>query len=160
MSPPLIVYSCITKLAYNLGQNFYGGVHYVWCAPRPAPDRFGWRNPDSSDPLAIYRHVLKAIQDGDGHSPLIEQNRRGLLFGAQTKEQQGVINAATRQRIEAVVKLAPLSDFSPLLLVMPYAAVCDIIRQADLEHTARPTSEEYIIEALPRNSFDVLELHG
>lgn len=160
MPPPLILYSAVTKLAYNLGQKFYGETHYVWCAPRPGADRFAWSNPASSDPIAIYRHIRQAILDGDGHSPHIEQNRRGLLFGAQAKEQQGVIDAATRQRVEGVVKLAPLSDFSPLLLVMPYVTVCGILKQADVQDAARPTSEEYIIEALPRSFFDVLELHG
>jgi hypothetical protein len=76
------------------------------------------------------------------------------------REQQGVIDQPTRELIEQVVKKATLVDFSPLLLVIPYTAVSGIVKRAAVTARARATSEEYIIENLPRNCFDVLELHG
>jgi hypothetical protein len=156
---PLVLYSTITQLAYSLGQKYYRGLHYVWCAPCPEVDRFALRNPASSDPLSIYWRLLRDIEDGDEHSLQIDGNRRGLLFGASIKEQQGVIDQLTRQRIEAVVTRAPIRDFSPLLLVIPYASVSGIVKPADITAAARATSEEYIIDELPRSCFDVLQLH-
>lgn len=131
----------------------------MWCAPRPEIDRFALSNPPSSDPVSIYWGFRRDIDGGDEHSALIEANRRGIVRGASLKEQQGVIDQATRGLIESVVKKAPISDFSPLLLVIPYSGVTGIVKPADVDARARATSEEYIIENLPRNCFDVLELH-
>jgi hypothetical protein len=117
------------------------------------------RNPASSDPLSIYWRLHQDVSDGDEHSAQIDANRRGLLFGASVKEQQGIIDPSTRKRIEAVVTRAPIRDFSPLFLVIPYASVRGIVRTADVTATARATSEEYIIDGLPRSCFDVLQLH-
>lgn len=159
MAAPLVLYSAVTELAYSLGQKYYHQLHYVWCAPRPEADRFALRNPASSDPISIYWHLYRDIADGDEHSAQIEGNRRGLLFGASVKEQQGIVDQSTRQRIATVVERAPLRDFSPLLLVIPYASVSGIVKVADVAAAARATSEEYIIDRLPRTCFDVLELH-
>jgi hypothetical protein len=57
------------------------------------------------------------------------------------------------------VARAQITDFKPLLLVIPYAPVRDIVKPAEIGARAKATSEEYIIEALPRDSFDVLEIH-
>jgi hypothetical protein len=159
LSTPLVLYSAITRLAYSLAQRHYRAVHYVWCAPGPELDRFALRNPASSDPLAIYWRLHRDVEDGDEHSAQVNDNRRGLLRGASVKEKQGIIDLPTRQRIEAVVRKAPVKDFSPLLLVIPYASVTGIVKAAGVAITARATSEEYIIDALPRDCFDVLELH-
>jgi hypothetical protein len=156
---PLVLYSAITQLAYSLGQKYYRGLHYVWCAPRSETDRFALRNPASSDPLTIYWRLHQDVGDNDEHSSLIDGNRRGLLFGASVKEQQGVIDEPTRMRIEAVVTRALVGDFSPLLLVIPYASVSGIVKLADVSAAARASSEEYIIDRLPRDCFDVLQLH-
>ena len=64
------------------------------------------------------------------------------------KEKQGVIDLATRERIEAVVQRAPIGDFSPLLLVIPYALVSTLMKAADVAAAAKSTSEEYIIYGL------------
>lgn len=159
MPDHLILYSATTKLAYNIAQKFFRGSHYVWCAPRPETDRFGFSNPPSSDPVNIYWRYLNDIKGGDEHSSNIETNRRGLIRGATVKEGQGIIDVPTRQLIEAVVMKAPLSDFSPLLFVIPYNSVRGIVKPADVDARARATSEEYIIDDLPRDCFDVLELH-
>jgi hypothetical protein len=133
-------------------------MHYVWCAPRPEFDRYALRNPASSDPISIYWRFHRDIQDGDEHSSQIDSHP-GLLLGASVKEKQGVIDLATRERIEAVVQRAPIGDFSPLLLVIPYALVSTLMKAADVAAGARSTSEEYIIDGLPRDCFDVLEFH-
>ncbi len=122
-------------------------------------DRYGPRNPASSDQLAIYRRLHRDIADGDEHSSQIAGNRRGLLAGASAKEQQKVIDAGMRARIEAMITRAQIRDFSPLLLVIPYTLVAEIVRHADIYAMVRATSEKYVIVMLPRACFDVLELH-
>ena len=158
MAIPLVLYSTITRLAYSLGQNHYRERHYVWCAPQPAADRFVLRNPASSDPLSIYWRFHRDIEDGDEHSNQIATNREGLVLGAEAKEKQGVIDPLTYQYIEQMVRQAPLRDFSPLLLVIPYNSVRRMVKPAPVSAAARATSEEYVIERLPRSCFDVLEL--
>lgn len=71
---PLILYSAVTKLAYVLGQKYYGEVHYIWCAPRCAPDPYSFSNPPSSDPVKIYWRYYDDVSGGDEHSGLIETN--------------------------------------------------------------------------------------
>ncbi len=159
MHPPLVLYSTTTKLAYSLVQRYYRALHYVWCAPRPEFDRFALRNPPSSDPISLYWRFHRDIEDGDEHSSQIERHRSGLLFGASVKEEQGVIDLPTRERIEAQVRRAPMGDFSPLLLVIPYSAVSSLVKAADVADAAKAMAEEYIIDGLPRDCFDVLELH-
>jgi hypothetical protein len=153
-----LLYSTSTKLAYSIAQKYYGGMHYVWCAPRPHADRFEVQNPPSSDPIAIYWRFEQDIQGADTHSALIANSRLGICRGAFAREKQGVITREIRILIDAIVKKAPLTDFKPLLYIIPYAAVKDLARPASMMDRARPTSEEYIIENLPRSSFDVLEL--
>lgn len=160
MPNPLVLYSTTSRLAYSVGQKYYGEVHYVWCAPRQDHDRFGLQNPPSSEPVSIYWRFRHDIDGGDEHSASIDANRRGIIRGASVREQQGVIDQPTRELIEQVAKKAALVDFSPLLLVIPYTAVSGIVKRAAVTARARATSEEYIIENLPRNCFDVLELHG
>jgi hypothetical protein len=157
---PLFLYSTITNLAYALGQRYYGQKHYVWCAPVRGVDRFSFPNPPSSDPIAIYWELHEAITKGDEHNARISDNRRGLIRGASVRESQGIIDTKTRQLIEAVVGRAQLRDFKPLLLVIPYPLVEAMAKPADIPARARATSDEYIIEELPRDCFDVLELKG
>ena len=64
----------------------------------------------------------------------------------------------TRQLIEATVKRAPLTAFKPLLLVIPYSVVRDVVTPAEPGARAGVMAEEYIIEHLARTCFDILEL--
>ena len=65
---------------------------------------------------------------GDAHRDVIENNRLGILKGAVAKEQQGVIDQRLRILIETFVAKAPLSDFRPLLFVIPFPRVRDRVR--------------------------------
>lgn len=158
MTGPLILLSTITSLAYNIARRYYGDQHYAWCAPAPAPDRFARQNPPSSDPIALYWSLVKDIDGGDQHSDAIARNRLGIIRGANVRHLQGVIDDDTRQLIDDVAKTAPLDDFKPLLLIIPYLAVTGIVRAVDLGSRARATADEYIIEDLPRSCFDIIEL--
>jgi hypothetical protein len=158
MTQPLLLYSTATRLAYSVAQRYFGELHYVWCAPRDDPDPHAFHNPPSSNPILLYRTYERDIAGGDEHSAVIAANRRGIIRGAVAKEAQGMIDRPTRELIEAVAKQAPLPDFKPLLFVIPYAKVANRVKPAGIDDRARPMAQEFIIEELPRSSFDVLDL--
>ena len=158
MAEPLILYSTTTQLAYHVAQQFYGSMHYAWCAPVRSADAFAVQNPPSSDSIGLYWRYKRDVERGDDHSDLVARQRLGIARGAKVKSDLGIISAADRSHIEGMAQRAPLLDFRPLLLVMPYAEVRDLVRPAGLEDRARASSSEFIIEALPRAAFDVVRL--
>jgi hypothetical protein len=87
-----VLYSINTRLAYTLAEQFYGSIHYAWCAPR-----FDYANgqPASSHPLILCRRRLTDVISGDLHSDLIEKNRAGLLVGVEAKKEAGIIDDQT-----------------------------------------------------------------
>jgi hypothetical protein len=158
LTDPHVLYSATTRLAYSIAEQFYGGVHYVWCAPYRRPDPFAVGIPASSNPLEIYWSYHKAVKSGDGHSFYIAANRRGIAFGATARHQTGIVDAKTRDRIQLIAEKAPITDFKPLLFVIPYALVKNVLKEAAVDEAARASSVEYIIENLQRSDFDVLDL--
>ena len=116
------------------------------------------RNPPASDPIVIYRSLSNDIRLVDGHSAKIADIRKGLIRGASAKERDGVIDLPTREHIEAMVTVATFAHFRPLLLAMPYERVKGLLKYPGAEGVANAMSREYIIEALPHDCFDVLEL--
>ena len=138
-----------------MNEKFYGGRHYVWCAPAPSQDSLLNFNPESSNPWNICRNFSVAICSKDKHSSWISNNRAGIIRGAAAREAQGVINSAVREEIEMIANEAELADFSPLFLVIPYEPVKDIVKSVGLRQKASVLSQEYIIEDLPRQSFDL-----
>ena len=158
MAEPLILYSTTTQLAYHVAQKYYAGLHYAWCAPAKSPDAYDLANPPSSDPIELYWRYKRDIERGDDHSDLIARQRRGIARGASMKADAGVISPAERAHIEGMAHRAPLRDFRPLMFVMPYDRVRDLVQPADLTERARASSNEFIIEALPREFFDVVQL--
>lgn len=153
---PLVLYSAVSRLAYLINQRHYGGIHYVWCAPNMATDRFEPTNPPSSDPLDLCARFQRDSQRNDGHSDLITANRAGIVRGAIAREAQGRITRATRARIEQMAFDAHCGEFVPLLMVIPFQPVVELVREVDGTDMAGATSQEYIIEELPRAMFDVI----
>ena len=158
---PLVLYSTNTWLAYAITQRYYGGRHYVWCTPyRGLGSGADVDNavPPSSDPFEIYRMLHFDVLKSDAHSPKIRDNRAGLLAGAAIRKANGEINDCTEKEISAVVNIASVRDFRPLLYVIPYYKVSKVIREVPVNKRAHPLSEEYIISGLRVGSFDVLQL--
>ena len=157
---PLVLYSTATKLALHVARQYYGDVHYAWCAPGRPSDSLAFYNPPSSDPIELYWQFRRDIDGGDTHSAAVLQNRNGIKRGAVAKASTGLISESDRDRITSLADLAELKHFEPMLLVIPFAAAIPVLKPVDLKDRANPTSEEYIIDALPRQLFDILQIEG
>ena len=163
MSEPLILYSTNTWLAYIISQVYYGGEHYVWCSPYfnsfsiPSSEQ---TIPPSSTPGHLYSLLSDEVFSGERHSDKIKQNKAGLRRGANAKEQAGVITNKQRLEIFAVVSRAQIIDFRPILYVIPYPLVSDLIVEVPVAERSHPLSMECRIERLPRSCFDVIDLRG
>ncbi len=156
-----VLYSVNTWLAYNLSKRYYTGVHYVWCSPifnsRNHPS-FDATPPPTSCPADIYHSLAEEVRRRDGHSAKIAENRRGLLNGAQKKLAAGSITTDELREIHEIADAATHSDFRPLLYVIPYAGVSHLLKPVPVSERAHPMSQEYVIEELPTELFDTIEL--
>jgi hypothetical protein len=59
-----------------------------------------------------------------------------------------------------VVEAAEVSDFAPLIFVIPYPLATEKLSRVPVSQRAHPLSAEFIISKLPRECFDVLRLDG
>jgi hypothetical protein len=162
MADPLLLYSTTTWLAYVIAERYYSGEHYVWCAPVYDPRKQSSVDmvlPPTSSPCEIYRGLYEETKRGDRHSTKIAENRVGILRGAAIKKNCGTITADQEREITAIVDMAEINDFRPLLYVIPFHQVSSIVQTVPVDRRAHPMSSEFLIERLPREYFDVLEIN-
>ncbi len=162
MADPILLYSTNTWLAYIIAQRFYKGERYVWCTPFFDPRSLATYDttvPPTSSPSEIYRNLDAEVRRGDRHSAKIKENRTGILRGANYKRASGIITEEEEKDIAAIVELAEIRDFRPLLYVIPYTLVSNLLREVPVRDRAAPLSQEYMIEKLPRRHFDILEFN-
>ena len=159
MAFPLVLYSTNSWLAFAISERFYRRRHWVWCSPFfRSSDTHAAGMPPSAIPGEIYDRLHDDVNRGDRHSSWIVRNRARLIKGAECKEREGVISATQREEITLVVTDAEVRDFRPLLYVMPFGRVRRWTKEVPMNERAHPMSVEFIIESLPRQAFDVLEL--
>ena len=158
---PLLLYSATTWLAYQIARRYYNDQHHVWCTPYF--DRSGQKiGVDSAllpslSLLDQCRSLADAVDRGDRQSRIIEENRVGLLHGANAKRTEGSIGHREEREIVSVVAIAAVADFRPLLFVMPYCKVSHLLKDVAREDKIDPRSAEYVIEELPRACFDIID---
>jgi hypothetical protein len=160
MKPPLLLYSASTWLAYSIAERFYGGIHYAWCSPffDGSTAALHVNVPPSSSPAEIYWSLWQETRRGERHSEAMRTNRRGILAGARAKAAAGVVTPAQVLEIRKIVNAAHPREFRPLLFVIPFAGVEDLVSEVPVSKRAHPLSIELRVAALPRDRFDVLEL--
>ena len=147
-------------MAYHVNETYYGNLHYVWCSAFfgasnfPSPYR---PNPPSSSPQGIYETLINDIEAGDRHSAKIKENKAGLRRGANFKHGKGDITDLQRLEIFEKVRLAQIPDFKPLVYVIPFNLVQNMLIKVPPKHRANHLIEEFIIEGLPRASFDIID---
>ena len=102
-------------------------------------------NPPTSQALYRYHCLHTEVKGGDLHSPWISEQRTGLKYGADFKYSAGVIDEKQRDEILYALDYSPITEFKPLIYIMPYSDVQDLLKQAPLDKQARPTSLYYSI---------------
>src|SRR5271154_4485922 len=162
LSRSLLLYSTNTWLAWAIAERYYRGIHWVWCSPflRPEPGLSAVAMPPTAIPGEIYDSLASHVRTGDRHSPFIQRNKVGILNGAKSKTEAGLITEAQRGEIVAIVEAAEIRDFRPLLYVIPFRAVAKRAKVVPPEERAHPMSIEYRIEVLPRYFCDVIQLES
>jgi hypothetical protein len=163
MSLPLFLYSTNTWLAYIISQVFYNQEHYVWCSPYfnaasiPASEQ---TTPPSSTPGKIYKLLLDDVISGDRHSTKIKSNKAGIRRGANYKLIEGVITEKKRLEIYATVSKAQIMEFRPIIYVIPYSLVANLVTEVPVHERSHPLSNECKIQRLPRQYFDIIDIWG
>ncbi len=161
MPQSLVLYSTVTWIAHVIAEQYYGNVHYAWCTPCFSPDSDGCqggRIVPTSCPSIIYHSLWEEVQAGDLHSSKINENRVGIAKGASFKRKQGVITAKQEKDILKIIDKAQTRDFRPLVYVIPFDPVSNLVKAVPPTAKAHPLSIEFIIETLPRDRFDIINL--
>ena len=159
--PELILYSTNTWLAFNVAERYFKGEHYVWCTPffdSEGHAGYAYTVAPTSCPKEIYLSLYKEVTSRDRHSSKIKDNKVGILKGAAFKREAGIITEDEEKEIAAVVDSAEQQDFKPLLYIIPYEKAVALLKQVPVGEKAHPLSTEFIIQSLPRDHFDIIEL--
>jgi len=158
---PLVLYSTNTWLSYIIAQKYYGEVHYAWCTPdfhMNNQNVIDSTTPPTSTPYEILNSLKVEVSRGDRHSAKIKENKVGIKKGASFKKSIGIITDVQEQEIFEIVDQSEIRDFRPLLYVLPFDNCAHLLKAVPIKDRAHPMSVEFIIEELPRNLFDVIEL--
>lgn len=158
--PPLVLYSTQTYLKFRIQHDFIG-KHRVWCSPvfdAEKQNRYavGAGLAPTSDPASIYRDLSRAIQRADDHNAKIASQKSVLGGLAVDWHTNGHISGAQRDDIIAIIKHAPITEWKPIILVIPFASVAPRVK--DVLRPDRASSEpEYIVDDLVAEEFDIIE---
>jgi hypothetical protein len=108
-------------------------------------------------PSEIYREIYLDVETNDMHSKKIAANKIGLTKGAYSKSRQGIITSEQLNEITALVRFAPYMNYRPLLYLIPFNNVKELLKSVPPQERASPLAPEFIISDLPRRSFDVIK---
>ena len=149
-----ILFSIGSLFSYNIDRMFYKNIHYVWCTTR-----FDVKTqPITSNPYNICQRFLDQILSGDRHAHEIEDNKAGILRGAQAKLEEGVIDSEQFNEICQMVNLARYEDFFPVLYIID-ANKIDKKRCIEVEKQDRASdiSVEYRIVDLSEGEYEMID---
>jgi len=158
-----ILYSTNTQLKYVLQRDYFGGLHYAWCSSVFDPRTLGRYSagaqlPSSSNPATIYRDLHEAsIKTPDWHCKKVQDQKATLMALAVKFAVAGKITELARDEAIEIVRTAPISEWRPLLYVVPYTEALKP-RVKDVPFDKRASREmEYIVEDLKADEFHVIE---
>ncbi len=157
-----IFYSTNSYLAYQINENFYNGIHFVWCSPvfdSSALAKFDIRKniPPSSNPYKIYLSLKEDVENNDLHSSKIDSNKKGIKAGASIMLNKGLISEHEFAMIIRTVDTSSLKDYRPVLYLIPKTLVNQKLEVVDVDEKANPLSVEYRILDLTREEFEIIE---
>lgn len=155
-----VLYSTMTKLAFNINKTYYKNLHYMWCTPYFGIDYNSptFTVPPSSSPIAIYQTLQNEINGSDCHDTKIRQNRMGIRRGAKKQLSRGVIDNDQYDEIIAITKKAKDIQLLPLLCIIPRVDALKYFHKVDIKYKANPLSAEYILVDLPESAFDIIRI--
>lgn len=149
-----LLFSVGTSLAYSVDNEYYNGVHYVWCATKIN----SFTQPLTSNPISIAKRWLRIVADGDIHVPDVDANTSGILNGAKLKLSNKHITKQDNKAIRSKVAVATYKDFLPVLYVIDTKKVKSRCIEVPPNRVASATSIEYIIEDLQDGEYDLLDI--
>ncbi len=168
MKEPVILYSIQSYLAYYINTRYYNNIHYVWCAPFFDSNKESGLTPKlayTSNPIDIFKSYYRDITVRDRHykRPEIERNTVALLKGATIMKDKGAISDETYEKIKKTISSCSQDEkiseyFRPLIYVIPYETNKHLINEVDVDKSAGTLSPEYIIENLPTDKFNIIDL--
>jgi len=161
---PLVLYSTNAYVAYMINERYYNGLHYVWCSEVfDARRQYAYgphaNIPPSASPWEVYRAMREEVRRGDLHSANFERLRKTLADGATAKLEAKLITEARYDDVSKTLDQALLSDFRPVLYIIPFAGVANLVQEVPIGERAHPLSVEVRIPALPRTLFDIIEVN-
>lgn len=148
------LYSTTTLLAYKLGKRYYNDNHYVWCAPKFDAKE---TNPASANPIEIYKKLMTEINNKT-LGATISKHKLGIIRGAAEMRKSGKIKKSVEQEIRAILKVAGVHEYKPVIFIIPKSKVLSIVESAPHSSKAEVLSQEFLIKELPGTSFDVINL--
>jgi len=147
-----VLYSVGTRLAYNINERFYDGVHYVWCA-----EEFDCSTqPPTSNPLTIMQRYIQVIKGMDEHAYEISDNLAGIIRGSLVKFKDGIIDDSQKEKIDRIASVSTWDAFLPVLYVIPTEKVKAKCIEVPPNARASKSSFEYQITNLSRGEYQVL----
>lgn len=149
-----LLYSTGTALAYKIAKEYYNNIHYVWCT-----ESFdAVLQPGTSNPRTLCSRYLDQIIKRDRHATEINNNKAGILKGAQAKLKQRVITEEQHHEIKVKVAYANMEEFYPVIYLINKKAVKKRLKVVNPDDKASDTSIEYIITDLKRNEFEIIRI--
>lgn len=146
------LYSIGTQLAYKIAKRYYGNIHYVWCTTEfDSPEQ-----PPTSNPATICKRYLEQIKTGDRHAKELENNIAGILKGAKTKLNSGVISKKEYNKIRNIVSGAEYEAFFPVLYIVESKKVEDKCKEVAVKDRASDGAVEYKIDELKETEFEII----
>ena len=156
ISLPLVLYSTRALLTFLINEKYYKQFHFVWSAP--SFDISDQSNPRSSSPAYIHNELKDAVQTNDSHSAKIAETKLGLINSAGKQKEKGIISEEQLNEIICIVNTSTVTDYRPIVYVVPTKGIENQIKEASVSQKANPFSKEYIIEALHRKYFDIINI--
>lgn len=158
--PPLIMWSATNRVVHYVCTHFFPN-YYVWCSPvfdGDAVGRYtrGAGQPPSSDPATIYRSLHTAVSKRDEHNGDVERQRKKLAAVALDLSTQGAISVEDAQEAVTYVQNAHISDWKPMIYVIPYTSVKGRVLSVPRGHRASG-APEYVISDLREGEFEAIE---
>ena len=155
-----VVYSTNAFLKFQI-QEKYLKQHFAWCSDNFDTTAFGHYAtsalvPPSSSPADIFRQLREDARRSDFHSAKINQQKASLSALAIDWEKTGRIDASQRDEILYMTQHAAFDHWRPLVYVVPVPPISSRMKLVPIDRRAG-FGDEFIIEDLKRNEFDLLE---